>query len=244
MDGTSENPQHGTMEAFGIDFSEEDLVNVFATCVFCLNHTIDRAPSAREVLELSVIRLRLTRWGKAVKIYEKPSLGHYDHSPDELYMTRQALIDIITLFDTKNPAANYIVSHLNDMDKEAQLLQEALRAIASTRLLEGSSLLGSQYLGLDWWSEEQSKRASSFIGRLESLFGSQHLRELCASELRQINSEGAINCLRAVTNSLDPWMSDNIGGTNLYNIGGARLINLTCGSQLNYPGSNFGKESD
>jgi len=69
-----------------------------------------------------VIRLRLTRWGKAVKIYEKPALGHYDPGPDELETTREALIDIITLFDTGNPAANVIVTPLNDMDKEAQLL--------------------------------------------------------------------------------------------------------------------------
>lgn len=238
MDGAGGKPEYGTMKAFGIDFGEKDLVDVFATCVFCLIHAVDRAPTATEVLELSVIRLRLTRWGEAVKIFEKPSLGHYDPDPDELYTTRQVLVDIIRLFDTGNPDVNVIVTHLIDIDVEAQLLQESLGAIASERLLEDNNLLGSQYLGLGRWSEVQSKRASGFIRCLENLFGSQHLRELCASERLRINNEGAIKRLRAVANSLDPWMSDDIAGTYIFNqtinVGsGAQFCNTGAGNQFN-----------
>lgn len=241
MEGDGEKPEHGTMKAFRIDFSAEDLGDVFATCVFCLNQAVDRAASATEALELSVIRLRLTRWGEAVKIYKKPALGHYDPDPDELYTTRHALVNIITLFDTGNTVENAIVTRLNDTDKEALLLRESLGAIASERLLEGNSLLGSQYPGLGRWSEVQSKRASSFICRLENLFGSQHLRELCASERLRINNEGVIDRLRAVASDLDPWMSGDIARTYIFhnsghfiNVGGGtQFVNLAGGAQFN-----------
>jgi len=122
-----------------------------------------------------------------------------------------------------------------------------LGAIVSERPLEGNNLLGSQYLGLGQWSKVQSNRASGFIRRLENLFGSKHLRELCASERQRINNEGAIERLRAVANSLDPWMSESIAGTYVFE-GSGDQINMAGGAQFNNMSggvkfTHFGKDS-
>ncbi|PMD47093.1 hypothetical protein L207DRAFT_627817 [Hyaloscypha variabilis F] len=209
MDLTGEQPEQGTMKAFGVDFSTEDLANVFATCVFCLNHAIDRATSSNEALQLSAIRLRLTRWGEAVNIYEKPALVDYDPDPDDLHETRQALAAIITLFDSRKRVKNEIVPRLDDMSQKEQLLQERLRTIASERSRGGRSLLEPPNLVTGGWSELPYERASSSISRLEQLFGSEFLRDLCAEERLRINDEGALACLEVVINSqdLDPWMA-------------------------------------
>ncbi|KAH8710025.1 hypothetical protein GQ44DRAFT_731325 [Phaeosphaeriaceae sp. PMI808] len=234
MNGADGNLEHGTMKAFGIDFSEEDLVDLFATCVLCLNHAVDRASSATEILDLSIIRLRLTRWGEAVKINEKPALSHYDPIPDELIMTRQALVHFITLFDIGSSDANVIVTHLTDMDEEVQL-RDSLGAIASERPLEGKSLLESQHLGLSGWSNGQSQRASSFINSLENLFGSQHLRELSASEWLRINNKRVVDYLCSDGRDLDPWMYNNIAAT--VNNNSSLYINTGSGVQFNNYGS-------
>ncbi|KAB8273759.1 hypothetical protein BDV30DRAFT_105183 [Aspergillus minisclerotigenes] len=84
MDGTNGKLGQGTLETLAIDLSESDIADVFATCVFCLNHAVGRALSATEALELSVIRLRLTRWGEAVNIYDKPVLSGYAPSSNDL----------------------------------------------------------------------------------------------------------------------------------------------------------------
>lgn len=94
------------------------------------------------MLELSVLRLRLTRWGEAVKIYDKPALGYYKPHPDDFKEARQALVDIIALFDTENPAANGDFTPQNAMDNDTLLLQEALGAIAAERFRQANSLLG------------------------------------------------------------------------------------------------------
>lgn len=55
---------------------------------------------------------------------------------------RQALVDIIALFDTENPAANGDFTPQNAMDNDTLLLQEALGAIAAERFRQANSLLG------------------------------------------------------------------------------------------------------
>lgn len=226
MDNTNRRPEHETMSVFGMNLSDEDLTDLFVTCVFCFNYAIGRKPTATEVLELSVLRLRLTRWGEAVKIYDKPALRHAD--PDDLYEARQALVGIIILFGTGNQAPNVSVRNMNGMDNNILLLQQALGSIASERAGQGNSLLGPQHMAPSRWSKEKSKSASKFIDSLESLFGSRFLRGLCASERLRINNENATERLRAVASNLDPWMAKTEGQYNK-NI----FVNVTTGNQLN-----------
>jgi hypothetical protein len=65
-----------------------------------------------------------SRWGEAVKIYDKPALGYYKPHPDDFKEARQALVDIIALFDTENPAANGDFTPQNAMDNDTLLLEQ------------------------------------------------------------------------------------------------------------------------
>jgi len=227
-------PEQETMKVFGVDFSNEDLTDVFTTCIFCLNHAIDRTTQSTETLQLSVIRLRLTRWGEAVQVYQKPALNCYDPDPDELQEIRQALFALVALFDTGNPVEKAIVAHRGDEDQDTRLLKATLGAIALERCIGGSSLLGSPYLGSAQWSEVQFECASNSIRQLEDLFGAQHLRDLCARERLRINNQGALNRLEAISKGLDPWMTDNdLKKTNF----GGMFIQMGSGYQYN---NNFG----
>jgi Prion-inhibition and propagation len=223
MECTGEQPEQGTMKAFGVDFSTEDIADVFATCVSCLNHAIDRATSSNRALQLSMIRLRLTRWGEAVKIYEEPALVDYDPEPDELDEIRQALVDIIKLFGSGNQVSNGIVLRSDDMGHRETLLRETLRTIALERSRGGHCLLEPPNLGIGEWSAWQHKHASSSISRLEELFGTdtaEHLRDLCAGERLRINNESALKLLGffAKALDLDPWMAKDLSIQNNPNI--------------------------
>lgn len=65
-----------TKTPFGIDLSRESTASTFATCVSCFDYALSREADDWQALRLSVIRLRLTRWGEAVNIYSDPLLGH------------------------------------------------------------------------------------------------------------------------------------------------------------------------
>ncbi|KFA71745.1 hypothetical protein S40288_11656 [Stachybotrys chartarum IBT 40288] len=81
------------------------LEDIFADCLLGLRLAVERAPSVTKALQLSVLGLRLSRWGEAVDIYETPALGGSGSSPEDLeeyhLEARQALAAILTLLDAE-----------------------------------------------------------------------------------------------------------------------------------------------
>jgi hypothetical protein len=198
------------LQQFGVDLSKGDLADLYATCVSCMNHAVDTATSTTEKMNHSVLRLRLTRWGKAVNIDDKPVLGSYDPQPDELSEIKKFLVSIITFFDSENGPLDEGFIYENVENQEAERLQKALHMIASERRPGGKSLIDFQNSKLAQWTWKHSQPVADAIGHLEHHFGSEELRELCAEERLRINDEGLLKLLGDIVYQLDPWMSTAI----------------------------------
>ncbi|KAJ5692136.1 hypothetical protein N7462_001559 [Penicillium macrosclerotiorum] len=222
MGGTDKSPDQGTIQPFGIVFTDKKLPDILATCVTCFDYAIQAEPDSRVRLSLNVLRLRLTRWGEASEIYKKPASWEHDAHPDDLDEVRQSLLNMISLFETKaeeqekdedededegeDPALAPTDLVVNDTSGPAKLLQETLCKIAAERSQQGTKLIDPKYMECSWWSNARLKRAASFIDILESMFGSRRLKELCANDLLRIEDEVALALLKLIATDLDPWM--------------------------------------
>jgi hypothetical protein len=241
MDRADENAELGAMTAFGIDISQEDLsqedlTDIFTTCVSCFDYGIGRDPNDPQALKLSVIRLRLTRWGEAVNIHDKAAFQNDAH-PDDLIEVRESLVDIISLFNIEHITPNMTITHMAGIENDTKLLQDTLEKIASERPQRGNNILNPKDLKMGPWSDAQFKRAARSIGCLESVVGSKHLRELCARERLRINNKEAIELLETTAGGLDPWMSKT---SEIYS-NNVIFLASNLGFQL---GNNWGNQSN
>lgn len=88
-------------EVFGIIASSVSIAAIFSTCVDCFGYV----QLARDfdgdfhtfLLQLSCARLRFTRWGHSIRVLEDPGFIH-NTTPDELWTTKNLLLQILALF--------------------------------------------------------------------------------------------------------------------------------------------------
>lgn len=89
-------------EPFGITAGAVDIAATFTACVDCFEYV----PFGRyfeqdfqtDLLTLNCVRLRLTRWGQAVNIYEDPQMGKPDATSAEVRTLKNSLHQILLLF--------------------------------------------------------------------------------------------------------------------------------------------------
>ena len=207
-------------QPFGIDFSNKDIPSVFATCVSCIKYALDGAPNADQALQLSVLRLRITRWGEAVEVYEDPEVGQLYTDLDDVEAAKDVMIRMIALFeflsaDTKNPAEDLKAGHPTGANPQVQSALTTLEAIASERSQGSNSILSSQLLGLGKWPKSLANNISRLIDELEEIFpAAQFQRDLCAPERLRFKDEGALKSLEIAAVGIDPWISASISRPN------------------------------
>ena len=89
-------------EAFGIVAGGVGVAAAFTACVDCFEYIQFGRHFGRDyqtnLLSLDFARLRLTRWGQAVNIFEDPNLGRPDATSDEIQTVKQSLLQILALF--------------------------------------------------------------------------------------------------------------------------------------------------
>lgn len=97
-------------EAFGIASGAIGITGIFKTCVECFEYIqIGRSFGQKfqtELLTLSLLKLRLSRWGEAVGVYDDPQLGHPEATKEELDLARETLYQILVVFSDSQKAAN------------------------------------------------------------------------------------------------------------------------------------------
>ena len=104
-----------------------------------------------DVLALNCARLRLTRWGQAVNIYDDPKLARPDATPAEIQAAKDTLHNILQLFaDTKKISKKYKLNanagddhstlSTDDMDPAVMALSNKMKELAIRRQ-KGSSVL-------------------------------------------------------------------------------------------------------
>jgi Prion-inhibition and propagation len=207
-------------EPFGIVAGAVGIATAFTTCVDCFEYTQLGRHFGRDfqtnLLTLNCARLRLTRWGRAVNIYNDPKLGRPDATPGEIRTAKDTLLQILVLFaDTEKISKKYKLSAkagddistytTNDMDPALMALNNKMRELAIKRQ-KGTSLLKTTSWALYHSSEftELIQKVTTLIDNLEKLFPAPVSRiELVEQEAAEVHDRQALELVESAAQDVD-----------------------------------------
>lgn len=149
-------------------------------------------------LRLAMLKLRLARWGQAVRLYDDPRLGRVDATEEEIQKARDTLGQIHHLFEQSKEisdryqhdrtALSGYHTPVSASRPDLVVLKETASSMAKSRQ-KGTSLRK-----LATWSirdksryEDLIGKSSSFIDQLESLFpASDRMDGLAAMDVQEL----------------------------------------------------------
>lgn len=230
MENTGTNLSHSQRVAFGIDPETCSLAEIFTACTHCLSNAVLHAKKQRltDALKLSFISLRISRWGKATHIYEGTLPVMTSFQVRAATETKAALARLLALLEaeipmgsgSESPRSSRIGSVWNRLRKRKRQEEEVMEIIAGmikSRLPDAVNLYlpRSQrlqhYRGCIAWSTEQYQLASTIMGQLEILSGTNGLRQLSVEEQTAISSSHlawTVSLRELGVQNLDPWMEE------------------------------------
>ena len=173
-------------EPFGITAGAVGIAAAFTACVDCFGYVQLGRHFGRDfqtdLLVLSCARLRLTRWGQAVNVYEDPKLGRPDATPAEIHTVKNTLYQILVLFANTEKISKKYTLNANggedlsilapdDIDPTVIALSNKMRDLAIRRQ-KGSSILKTASWALYHRSElkELIETITSLIDNIEKIF--------------------------------------------------------------------------
>ncbi|OBT45574.1 hypothetical protein VE00_03492 [Pseudogymnoascus sp. WSF 3629] len=129
-------------EPFGIVSGAIGIASAFTACVDCFEYF--GRDFQTDQLALNCARLRLTRWGESVKVYDDPRLGRQDATATEIQLAKDALLQILVLFaDTESTSKKYKLTakagvdislySTGDMDPKMVALDDKMKGLAIQR---------------------------------------------------------------------------------------------------------------
>ncbi|KAG9230094.1 small s protein [Amylocarpus encephaloides] len=136
-------------------FGAIGIASAFTACVDCFEYIQFGRHFGRDFqtsqLALNCARLRLTRWGKSVNIYDDPKLGRQDATTAEIQLAKNALLQILVLFaDTESISKKYKLTakagedlsaySTSDMDPMMVALDNQMKGLAIQRQKKGRFL--------------------------------------------------------------------------------------------------------
>jgi len=207
-------------EPFGIAAGAVGIAAAFTACVDCFGYVQLGRHFGRDfqtdVLALNCTRLRLTRWGQAVNIYDDPNLGRPDATPAEIQAAKDTLHHILQLFaDTEKISKKYKLSakpgddlstlSTDDMDPAAMALSNKMKKLAIRRQ-KGSSVLKTASWALYHRSElkELIQNITSLIDNIEDLFPApQSQLGLVKQETAEIQDKQALGLVESAAQDVD-----------------------------------------
>ncbi|KAL5324014.1 hypothetical protein ACEPPN_008557 [Leptodophora sp. 'Broadleaf-Isolate-01'] len=117
-------------ELFGIVSGAIGIASAFTACVDCFEYVQFGRHFGRDFqtskLALDCARLRLTRWGESVNIYDDPKLGRQDATAAEIQLAKDA--EDLSAYST------------GDMDLKMLVLDNKMRGFAIQRQKKGRFL--------------------------------------------------------------------------------------------------------
>jgi hypothetical protein len=210
-------------EPFGIVAGAVGIAAAFTACVDCFEYIQLGRHFGRDyqtdLLSLNSARLRLTRWGHAVNIFEDDKLGRPDATLTEIQTAKDVLFQILVLFaETQkiskrykpNPQTDDDLSTLStdNIDPAILSLNNKMKALAIKRQ-KGRSILKTASWALYHRSElkELISNITSLIDNLEKLFpASQTQLALVKQETAEIHSQQALELVEIAAQGVDDML--------------------------------------
>jgi hypothetical protein len=126
-------------EPFGIAAGAIGIATAFTACIDCFEyiqfgHNFGR-DFQTDQLALSCARLRLTRWGKSVDIYNDSRLGKPDATASEIQVAKDTLLQILVLFaDTEGISKKYKMAAVTAKNRKEWEYFDCVRKDENTKL--------------------------------------------------------------------------------------------------------------
>lgn len=180
-------------EPFGISAGAIGIAAAFTACVDCFEYIQFGRHFGRDFqtdqLTLTCARLRLSRWGESVDIYNDSKLGKVDATTTETQAAKDILLQILALFaDSEHISNKYKLAakanedlspfSTDDMDRKIAALDNTMEVLARSRRK------GKRILNLTSWSLYHRNALQKLLGDIVSLI--DNLEKLFPARKAQI----------------------------------------------------------
>lgn len=196
-------------EPFGVVAGAIGIAAAFTACVDCFSYIQFGRHFGRDfqtdLISLNCARLRLSRWGQAVNIYNDPKLGRPEATATEIQTAKDTLMQIPVLFDHSAKVSNkYELSaragedltpfSAIDMDSDYLEVENKMKRLAIKRQK------GTHLLKLTSWAlyhrsnlKELIENIAALVANLETLFPAPQTRiELVREEVAEISDKRSL----------------------------------------------------
>jgi hypothetical protein len=231
-------------EPFGIVAGAIGIASAFTACVDCFGYVQFGRHFGRDFqtsqLALNCARLRLTRWGESVNIYDDPKLGRQDATATEIQLAKDTLLQIIVLFaDTESISKKYKLTakasedlsaySISDMDPKMVVLDNKMKGLAIQRQKKG------RFLNLASWAlyhrstlKDLLEQIVSLINEIEKLFPApQAQTTLVQQEVAEIGDKQSLELIKDAATGVDSLLQKTVKEV----IAGHQYSNITFGGK-------------
>jgi uncharacterized small protein (DUF1192 family) len=214
-------------EPFGTIAGAIGIASAFTACVDCFEYVQFGRHFGRDFqtsqLALNCARLRLTRWGESVNIYDDPKLGRQDATVTEIQLAKDALLQIIVLFaDTESISKKYKLTakagedlsaySTGDMDPKMAVLDNKMKGLAIRRQKKG------RFLNLASWAlyhrstlKDLLEQIVSLIDEIENLFPTPQVQNtLVQQEVAEIGDKQSLELIEDVATGVDSLLQKTV----------------------------------
>jgi hypothetical protein len=210
-------------EPFGIAAGAIGIAAAFTTCVdvFEYIHLGRRFGKDFQTsqLKLTVLRLRLSRWGEAVRIYDDHQLGNPAASEAEIQAAKDTLLQILVLMDDSNKISKKFAINGNAgaISREEMATDAALIAVNnSMRQLAIKRQKGASLVKLAGWAIHHGAalqtlidNISGLVGDLETLIPAPEAeKKLAKQEVDVLEDEDQVRALASASEGVDSTLHD------------------------------------
>lgn len=214
-------------EPFGTISGAIGIASAFTACVDCFEYVQFSRHFGRDFqtsqLALSCARLRLTRWGESVNIYDDPKLGQQDATATEIQLAKDLLLQILVLFaDTESISKKYKLTakagedlsaySTGDMDPKMVVLDNKIKDIAIQRQRK------CQFLKLTSWAlyhrstlRDLLEQIVLLIDQIENLFPApQAQTTLVQQEAAEIGDRQSLELIEEAATGVDSLLKKTV----------------------------------
>jgi uncharacterized small protein (DUF1192 family) len=214
-------------EPFGIVAGAIGIASAFAACVDCFEYVQFGRHFGRDFqtsqLALDCARLRLTRWGESVNIYDDSKLGRQDATATEIQLAEDVLLQILVLFaDTEGASKKYKLTakadeelsaySTGDMDPKMVVLDNKMKGLATQRQKKGRLLkLASWALYHRSSLKDLLEQIVSLLDEIERLFPApQSQTTLVQQEVAEIGDRQSLELIEDAATGVDSLLQKTV----------------------------------